>query len=206
MKTIIVPCVRLEELTTAKRFIKSIEESFKKVNTESNLDSVLLKLDLIQPIEKCLLKKDPIQDSLDMPLNDLLLPSEDEDEDSAMMLMPIGFTLKRFFELPNVYKKIETHTNQIRNSKKLNHFINGNLWKKKLQKFDSEETVIPYFLYIDGAQTNNPLGPHCTKGLLDFSYVTLPTIPTEYQSKLENIFVASISPGNVKDSLEIWIF
>lgn len=115
------------------------------------------------------------------------------------MMMPISFTLKKFFELPKVFERIEAHTNKISEDGKLNHFINGRLWKKKLENFDKDDTVIPYFLYVDGAQMNNPLGPHCTKGLLDLNYITLPTIPTEYQSKLENIFVASISPGKSFD-------
>lgn len=207
LKKIIAPRVGPDELTTVKRFIKSVEAPFKNFDTESKLDSVLIRADLMQPIVQCLLKKDPL-DPLVKPSRDTILASnnEHENEESTMMLMPISFMLQKFFELPNVFQKIEAHTRQIRESKKLNHFINGKLWKKKLENFASEETVIPYFLYVDGAQTNNPLGPHCTKGMLDLNYITLPTIPTEYQSKLENIFVASVSPGTSIVLLNILTF
>lgn len=146
-----------------------------------------------------MLAKEPIEDPLDDPIDDSLIESNEESdsEEKSIMLMPITFKLQKFFELPNVFEKIEEHTKIIRQGQKLNHFINGKLWKEKLKHFDDNQTVIPYFLYFDGAQVNNPLGPHCRKGLLNFNYITLPTIPTEYQSRLENIFVTSISPGNI---------
>lgn len=168
LKTIIASCVGADEMTTVNRFIKSIEAPFKNYDTETKLDSVLIKADLMRPIEKWLLKKDLIKDPLDKPPKDLILTSdlEDENEEAMMMLMPINFMLKKFFKLPKVYEKIEAHTKKIRESQKLNHFINEKVWKKKLENFGSDDNVIPYFLYVDGAQTNNPLGPHCTKGII----------------------------------------
>lgn len=196
MKTIIVPRVRLEELNTVKRFIKTVEAPFKDFNTECKLDSLLVKADLMQPIQKCILIKDPIQDPLERPSDDSHIEAADmEVEEDSMTLMPIIFTFKKFFELPKVFEKVEAHVNSLRQDQRLNHFIKGKLWKKKLEHFEKEDKVIPYFLYVDGAQVNNPLGPHIDKGLLNFNYITLPTIPSEYQSKLENMFLASISPS-----------
>lgn len=196
MKTIIVPRVRLEELNVVKRFIKTIETPFEDFNTECKLDSLLVKADLMEPIQRCYLKKDPIQDPLQRPSNDSHIEtSELEVEEDSMTLMPISFTLKKFFELPKVFEKVEAHTHSLRQDQRLNHFIKGKIWNKKLEHFKQEDTVIPYFLYVDGAQVNNALGSHTKKGLLSFNYITLPTLPSEYQSKLENMFLASISPS-----------
>ncbi len=197
LKTIIGPRVRLEESSTLKRFIKTIETPFANIDTERKLDTFLEKRGLMEPVNKCVLQNDPIEDPLDDPYDD----SESEDDieltfdEGSMTLMPIRFMLKKFFELPKVFEKVQVYTDIIRREGKLNHFINGKLWKKKLESFNEGQIVIPYFLYVDGAQVNNPLGPHCSDGSLDFNYITLPTIPIEYQSRLENIFVASISPG-----------
>lgn len=111
------------------------------------------------------------------------------------VLMPIAFQLKAFLELPNVFHQILKNTEDIRSQNKLNHFITGNLWKEKLKNYGDDEIVIPYNFYVDGAQLNNSLGPHTAKGLENFNYITLPTIPAEYQSRLENIFVASLFHG-----------
>ncbi len=209
MKTIVTPCITSEKLSTVKRFIKAIEKPFQEIDTEYKLDSVLYNAKLMDHMQKCILSKEPVEDPLDDPHDDLLIESDEEESDSeenSLMLMPIKFKLQKFFELPNVYAKIDEHTKAIYREGKLNHFINGKIWKKKLQYFDETQTVIPYFLYFDGAQVNNPLGPHCRKGLLDFNYMTLPTIPTEYQSKLENIFVVSISPGNITKCPGLYIY
>ncbi len=188
----------MENISTLKRFIKAVQEPFAKINTEWKLDTLLEKRGLMETINKCVLEDDPMEDPLEDPIDG---DSEIDDdtpltvEEGSMTLMPIGFMLKKFLELPKVFEKIEAHTNTILRERKLNHFINGNVWKKKMEGFSEGQTVIPYFLYVDGAQINNPLGPHCSDGLLDFNYITLPTIPTEYQARLDNIFVASISPG-----------
>lgn len=194
------PCVKLEDISTLKRFIKAIEAPFAEINTEYKLDSLLEKSGFMKPVTKCVLEHDPIEDPLDDPIDD---DDDSELEDDlqltvdkgSMTLMPIGFMLKKILELPKVFEKIEAHSNTILREGKLNHFINGKLWKKKLESFSEGQIVIPYLLYVDGAQVNNPLGPHCSDGLLDFNYITLPTIPIQYQSRLDNIFVASISPG-----------
>lgn len=201
LKTIIRPCVSLEEQSTLKRFIKSVEAPFANFDTERKLDTLLGKRGLMESVNKCVLRNDPIEDPLDDPYDDseieddIEITAEEEEEEGSMTLMPIRFMLKKIFQLPRVYEKIQAHTDTIRGDGKLNHFINGRLWKKKLESFSEGQIVIPYFLYVDGAQVNNPLGPHCSDGSLDFNYIVLPTIPFEYQSRLENIFVVSISPG-----------
>lgn len=109
-------------------------------------------------------------------------------------LMPLEFQIKKFLELPNVFEKIASHTKEVQRQGKLNHFINGELWKAKLQAYDSNEHVIPIHIYFDGAQINNALGSHYKLGNEMFIYYSFPTIPPEYGSRLENIFVASLHP------------
>lgn len=67
--------------------------------------------------------------------------------------------------------------------------------EKKLKEFSADKIVIPYHLFMDEAQVNNALGSHKKPGKLNLGYYSFPTIPTEYQSRLENIFVALVHPG-----------
>ncbi len=116
-------------------------------------------------------------------------------EDETSVLMPIGFQIEKFLELPGVFDKMLENDANIRRGGKLNHFINGSLWKKKMEDFGENRIVIPYHYYSDGAQLNHPLGPHIRKGSEDFQYYSFPTIPFQYQSRLENIFLSHLFPG-----------
>ncbi|KAJ6639467.1 hypothetical protein Bhyg_12212 [Pseudolycoriella hygida] len=84
---------------------------------------------------------------------------------TTTILLPISFQLKTFFELPNVFQKVITNTRNIQSQGRLNHFISGKLWKQKLRNYADNDIVIPYHFYVDGAQLNNPQGPHTAKGL-----------------------------------------
>lgn len=110
--------------------------------------------------------------------------------------MPIEFQIKKFFELPNTYEKVKLNTMKLQQGDDLDHFIKGKLWKKKISHFAPGTNVIPFHFYADGVQVNNPLGPHFKEGEEQLSYFFFPTIPYEYHSRLDNIFVAQLYPGN----------
>lgn len=75
----------------------------------------------------------------------------------------------------------------ITNNIELNaHFIQGSLWQEKKKKFENK-IAIPYFLYIDDAEVNNPLGSHCTP--ISFIYYAFPVIDNC------EIFAAAIFKG-----------
>lgn len=106
--------------------------------------------------------------------------------------MPIQFQLRKFFEQKDVLKILTDNAKKIEEENKLNHFINGNLWKSKMKAYSADQIVIPYHLYNDETQVNNSLGTHCKPGLESCVYYTFPTIPSQYASRLQNIFVAML--------------
>lgn len=167
------------ERRSVKDFINVVESSFKKVDTEHKFETQLGKAGLIEDFEKCLMYDD-----------------DNHEEKSELILMPISFQIKKFFELPGVFHKIRENMINIQQQNKLCNFINGSLWKEKIKNYKPDDFVIPYHFYVDAAQINHPLGPHVAKGSEEFNYYSFPTIPTEYQSRLENIFVAALFPGD----------
>lgn len=108
----------------------------------------------------------------------------------TVTLMDVQFQIKTFFERPNVFKKIMSNTKKIERKNKLNHYINGESWKSKLDNFSEDDIVIPYHLHIDDTQTNNSLGTHTTNGDQTCVYYTFPTIPNKYIARLDTIFTA----------------
>lgn len=112
--------------------------------------------------------------------------------------MPIEFQLKKFLELPKVFEKVMENTLQLQQSDKINHYTKGTTWKEKMKAFIPGQIVLPFHFYGDGAQLNNPLGPHTSE--IQFNYFTLPMVPNQFQSRLENIFVAQIYPGDYKSA------
>lgn len=73
--------------------------------------------------------------------------------------------------------------------------IKGSVWQSKISNYGDGQIVIPYNFYVDGVQMNNPLGPHTSLGLQNLNYFSFPTIPSEYQARLNNIMVASLYQG-----------
>lgn len=61
---------------------------------------------------------------------------------------------------------------------------------------------IPYVLYYDEVETNNPLGSHKGVQKIGVVYLALKCFPPHLCSTLDNIYVCAIFPGFNKDNLE----
>lgn len=193
MNRIIMPRVPGLEKKAVKEFMNVIGSSFSNLTTEWKFDKALRDAGLFVPFESCVISADvPAEPNILYDLEDL---ENIQNDKKTSILMPISFQIKKFFELPGVFKKMLENAADIQRKGKLNHFINGSLWKEKIQNFDANQIVVPYLYFSDGAQLNHPLGQHIRKGAEDFQYYSFPTIPTEYQSRLENIFLSYLFPG-----------
>lgn len=113
------------------------------------------------------------------------------------VLFPIKFHIKKFFEIPGMYEEFRKTMDIINNSRSLNHFCNGKIWKNKVKKY-TDKFVIPYFLYFDDFEVNNPLGSH-SSSLLGV-YFSFPSAPEHLKFTLKNIFIAALFKSkDVKD-------
>jgi len=107
------------------------------------------------------------------------------------ILMPIQFQFKSFFEHNDNLLKTLTEYEHLTNTsddKVLAHFVQGALWKEKIAPYHNN-IVIPYFLYVDDFEVNNPLSSHSSCHsicAIDYSF------PLSDQSKLCNIFVTAL--------------
>lgn len=107
--------------------------------------------------------------------------------------IPLRKLLKMFFSLPGVFDECYSYMGKLeKETNVLSNFVQGSLWRNKKLLHYKDKIVFPLFIYFDDLEVNNPLGSHKTVSKLGATYVTIPCMPPEYRSKLENIFLALI--------------
>lgn len=103
--------------------------------------------------------------------------------------IPLRHTLAQFFTVPDVLttviKYMETFNEK---SPILSNFIQGQLWQEKKKHYENK-IVIPLFIYYDDFEVNNPLGSHAGIQKLGGVYCTIPCLPPNVKSILDNIFL-----------------
>lgn len=104
--------------------------------------------------------------------------------------VPLNTLFKQLFECPNVLNMMLTHTEKLLkdNSGLTYSFIQSDIWRCKLEQ-NQNKILFPFILYFDEFETNNALGSHAGIQKLGAIYVSFPSFPPEYSSKLENIFL-----------------
>lgn len=102
--------------------------------------------------------------------------------------IPIRHVLKKFFEMPGIFAKTMEYVNLLNsNSHIISNIIQCSHWKEKIAGHDKEKIVLPLMMFFDDYENNNPLGSH--KGISKSVYLTVPCLPEDFQSKIENIFL-----------------
>lgn len=112
----------------------------------------------------------------------------DEKKDN-LVLMDIEFQLKSYFSTGNILKQTIENTNQLEKSIVISSIVNGQLWKSIKNKYP-DDILLPLSFYSDDFEINDPLSAHNKRHVICGSYYSCPTIPEQYSSKLNNIFVA----------------
>ncbi|KAB0801220.1 hypothetical protein PPYR_05574 [Photinus pyralis] len=96
-------------------------------------------------------------------------------------------------ESPKVFQSMQTNLEKVNNQSEITNICSGSVWKNKIDlKFDNK-CVIPYLVYQDDFEINNPLGSKSGVQKLSAVYITFPLLNSEDISKLNNIFVACLT-------------
>lgn len=105
--------------------------------------------------------------------------------------VPMREILRKFFSLSNVLQSVLTYMSELEQESRcgiISNFIQNTLWKEKLKNFPNK-LVLPLFIYFDDFEVNNPLGSHASIQKLVAVYFSLPCLPPEYRTSVENIFL-----------------
>jgi len=107
-------------------------------------------------------------------------------------LLPLKFQFQKCFEQGDNFKKQFTRLNLYKTNEctTMEKFVQGTLWKQKVSQYSNDKIKIPFFLYMDKFEINNPLGSHSTFQSVSAFYYSFPL--AENSSKLTNIFLAAL--------------
>lgn len=106
----------------------------------------------------------------------------------SLQYISLSKTLKSFFELPHIFSNTINYVSKLENSSLvISNYIQGSLWQERKQEFKGK-IVLPLFLYYDDYEPNNALGSHRGISKIGAVYASIPCLPPELQSKIENIF------------------
>lgn len=99
-----------------------------------------------------------------------------EEVEITGVLLPLSFQFRKVFEKNDMLNKTLKYMECIKKQSHSNcHFMHGSLWHQKSRAYhEAGEIVLPYFLYIDDSEVNNPLGPHADP--ITFIYYSFPVI------------------------------
>lgn len=113
-----------------------------------------------------------------------------DDVDVTGVLLPLSFQFQTYFEKDDQLIHTLNDMERIANNTDYNgHFLHGLLWHRKSQPLiEAGKIVLPFFLYIDDAEINNPLGPHANP--ITFLYYSFPCV------KDSEVFLATVIEGH----------
>lgn len=92
------------------------------------------------------------------------------------VMLSLSFQFRKIFEKNDQLIKSLKYVEHIKNNTNpYSHFIQGALWREKSKHIRNDGKIaLPFFLYIDNSEVNNPLGPHVDP--ITFIYFSFPVI------------------------------
>lgn len=92
-----------------------------------------------------------------------------EEKLSKGIVLPLKFYFRKIFEKSNNLQVCLENSNTLCNNY-ISSFTQGDLWQKKSSNFNGQN-VIPFLLYFDELEINDPLGSHSDSvGAFYFSF------------------------------------
>lgn len=166
--------------------LDSFLEPFSNFSTEYRRFKVLRECGHIIPIHDYIIG-DRIDDKI---INGVMVK---ETVSVRTQFIPMRTTLQKLFSLPGVLSSVKVYMRELEEETEiLENFIQGQLWRNKVEKYFSNKFVIPLFLYFDDFEVNNPLGSHAGIQKLGALYYSIACFPPQVNSLLQNIFMASL--------------
>lgn len=105
--------------------------------------------------------------------------------------IPLAKHLKNYFEMKNVLSKTLNYMKTLESKEKIENIIQTNFWKSKISNVIS--LTLPLFIYEDAFEPGNSLGSHAGIQSMSAMYCSIPCLPPEFRSQLNNIFLVQIA-------------
>ncbi|CAH1736352.1 unnamed protein product [Aphis gossypii] len=171
-------------ISTTNVIISEISSIFKYCSSEYKLNKWLSGEELTEDI---------MQFTINDEINFVSHAGENEYDEikTKGILFPLKFQFQKYYEKNDML--IETlnlyDSLNISDDNFLSNFIQGSLWKDKV-KLHQNKIVLPYFIYIDDFEINNPLGSNANFQSISALYYSFPL--SKNNSKISEIFLAAL--------------
>jgi hypothetical protein len=99
------------------------------------------------------------------------------------------------------FQRIYDHVQFLAKGTFVINFMQTEFWKNKIKNITADivsDLVLPLFVYFDDFGTGNSLGPNCRNHSIASTYLKLPFLPIEIESKLDNIITACLMKSKDK--------
>jgi hypothetical protein len=164
-----------------EEIFKTLDGFFKRIDTEHKVLKLLEDKGLFIPPETITIKTKLQQSHKNgVPYMKTMRTST--------VMISLSKLFKKILELPGVFSRIFAHVEKLQNSQTFTNFIQSPLWKSKIADLGNV-LVLPYFYYFDDYVNDNPIGPKNKNHSMANNSITLPFLPTEIESKLDNSFL-----------------
>lgn len=176
LKVIIFPKIEAGSLKIFEKILKFMESPFEELKTEHKLMSYLEKNNLYRKPREYVVDSSNLTNNIYATNSKIVIPD-------------VKFNFTKFLETNNMLQRITdymTHLDGTVDSGILSNFIHGSIWKEKKIKFEGK-VVIPYLLYADDFEINNPLGSKAGKHSIAATYSQILCLPPDVSSSLECI-------------------
>lgn len=176
LQKFIFPKVDTDSIKTFETILKFLESPFAEFKTEHKLINYLEKNNLYKKPKEYVVDSSNITDNIYVTNSKVVVPD-------------VKFNFRKFLETNNMLERITdymSHLDNTTDSGILSNFIHGSMWKKKKEKFEGK-LVIPYLLYADDFEINNPLGSKAGKHTIAATYSQILCLPPDISSSLESI-------------------
>ncbi|XP_058827830.1 uncharacterized protein LOC131687755 [Topomyia yanbarensis] len=190
----IKPAIPDAEKANVLNHIMKVTQAFDMVDTEHKFVKLLK--------ENCNFKM-PILDHVTSELNPMELEDGVEMVEKSKSNVYIGlenlftnfFAVEANIEaLLNSYEKLTTSSEDVNDN-----FVKGKFWKQKVEN-RPDDVCIPYFIFADSFEINNPLGSKAGKQALTGFYLNFPSLPRHIHGKIENMFLLQFVYSAVEKS------
>ncbi|CAH1105247.1 unnamed protein product [Psylliodes chrysocephalus] len=143
-----------------------LKDPFKLCKTEFKLNSLLTEKGLLENSSKCIIKTGVVPMSRK---GEFFYGTETK----TGLILPLRFQFRVAFE--NIYNldKWLDFLQDTNNNSLLCCFTQGKLWQEKLQLY-KDKIILPYFLYADDFEINNPLGSQSNRQAMTAIYYSFP--------------------------------
>ncbi|XP_058449034.1 uncharacterized protein LOC131428996, partial [Malaya genurostris] len=169
--------------TTVLNQIMKVTQVFDVVDTEHKFMKLLK--------ERCNFKI-PILDPVSCELIAMETENGVELEEKTFSNVYIGLEnfLSNFFSIEaNLQTLLQSYQKLINSTEDINgNFVQDKFWKQKIERRQNE-ICIPYFIFSDSFEINNPLGSKAGKQAQIGFYLNFPSLPRHIHAKIENMFL-----------------